>query len=88
MAEPLRLHEPDTAPPPAPDAPLLVTAAEAARLCARSLASWWRDQAAGRVPAPIKLAGRTLWKRSDLELWVGLDCPARAVFEARRKSAR
>ena len=58
-------------------APLLMPAGEAASLCGRSKASWWRDHAAKRVPAPIKLGGRTFWRVEELRRWVeaGMPCP-------------
>jgi predicted DNA-binding transcriptional regulator AlpA len=66
--------------------PLLVGAREAAGVCARSEASWWRDHAARRIPAPIRLGGRTLWRVEDLRMWVELGCPSRSEFEARRRA--
>jgi predicted DNA-binding transcriptional regulator AlpA len=71
--------------------PLLVGATEAGRLCARSEASWWRDAAAGRVPAPIKLGGRTLWRVRELQEWVAAGCPPRKLWTAlqtRKETAR
>jgi hypothetical protein len=66
--------------------PLLVPANVAGSMCGRSEASWWRDHAAGRCPAPLKLGGRTLWRVEDLRLWVALGCPARREFEAVKKA--
>jgi predicted DNA-binding transcriptional regulator AlpA len=68
--------------------PLLLPAQEAAALCAVGEASWWRYQSAAKVPAPVKLGGRTLWRRADLELWIELGCPNRAVFEAELKARK
>lgn len=65
--------------------PILVPAKAAAALCGRSVASWWRDLAAGRVPAPLKLGGRTLWRVEELREWVEADCPPRAEWEGRRR---
>jgi predicted DNA-binding transcriptional regulator AlpA len=77
-----------TAPLPSPvvatDAPqpLLVPADVAGPLCGRSEASWWRDHAAGRIPAPVKLGGRTFWRADELRRWVEAGCPARPTWEA------
>jgi prophage regulatory protein len=70
--------------PRVPLEPLLVGAAEAGPLCGRSEASWWRDHAAGRVPAPVKLGGRTLWRSEELRAWVAAGCPDRRTWQAFR----
>jgi predicted DNA-binding transcriptional regulator AlpA len=61
---------------------LLVGAEVAGAMCGRSEASWWRDHAAARVPAPVKLGGRTLWRVEELRRWVEAGCPSRKVWEA------
>jgi predicted DNA-binding transcriptional regulator AlpA len=63
---------------------LLVPAEVAGAMCGRSEASWWRDHAAARIPAPIKLGGRTLWRVQELRDWVEAGCPARKAWEAIR----
>jgi predicted DNA-binding transcriptional regulator AlpA len=68
--------------------PLLVPAAVAGPMCGRSKASWWRDCAAGRTPAPIKLAGSTLWSVEELKLWIAHSCPPRKVWEAIKAGGR
>jgi predicted DNA-binding transcriptional regulator AlpA len=78
---PLKLQD---SPTPQQDA-LLIGAEAAAPLCARSEASWWRDHAAGRIPAPIKRGGRTLWRVQELRDWVEAGCPARKIWEAQRR---
>jgi prophage regulatory protein len=84
---PLRVHEPalrqDASVGPNHQ-PLLVPAEVAGAMCGRSEASWWRDLAAGRIPAPIKLGGRTLWRTQELRAWVEAGCPDRRVWEALR----
>jgi predicted DNA-binding transcriptional regulator AlpA len=75
-------------PPPTGSAvePLLIPAGVAGPMCGRSEASWWRDHAAGRVPAPIKLGGRTLWRVEELRCWVESGCPDRRTWDALQKS--
>ena len=68
----------------APVEPLLVPAAGAARLCGIGRATWFRLKSAGKTPAPVKLAGRVLYRVEDLRLWVSLGCPPRKEFEAHR----
>jgi predicted DNA-binding transcriptional regulator AlpA len=68
--------------------PLLISAKTAAPMCGRSEASWWRDHAAARIPRPVRLGGRTLWRVEDLRLWVSLGCPDRRTFETMKESKR
>jgi predicted DNA-binding transcriptional regulator AlpA len=63
---------------------LLIPANVAGPMCGRSLASWWRDNAAGRTPSPVKLFGRTLWRRAELIAWVEAGCPNRQGWDALR----
>lgn len=72
---------------PTPE-PLLISADVAGPLCGRSEASWWREHAAGRIPAPVKLGGRTLWRVQELRRWVEAGCPDRRTWEIREKSRR
>ena len=44
-----------------------------------------RDNAAGRIPAPVKLGGRTLWRRKELLRWVKAGCPDRGAWDALEK---
>ncbi len=64
------------------EATLLVGRLQAAQLCAVSPASWDRLTAAGKTPKPIKLGGRVVWRRSDLESWIVHGCPDRKTFNA------
>jgi predicted DNA-binding transcriptional regulator AlpA len=58
-------------------APLLVDGPRAAATCGVALRSWWRLHAQARVPAPLKLGRRTLWRVADLREWVEQGCPSR-----------
>jgi predicted DNA-binding transcriptional regulator AlpA len=60
--------------------PLLVDAGAAAKLCGVSKATWYRLMSAGKVPAPIRLGGRVLWRVRELELWTEHGCPDRAEW--------
>ena len=66
-------------------APLLLSAREAAHLCGLSRTTWWSLHAAGRVPFPVHLGRRTLWRTQGpdgLTAWIGAGCPPREQFEA------
>jgi hypothetical protein len=61
---------------------LLVNAECAGFICGgRGESTWQRDDAAGLVPAPIKLAGATLWSVDELRAWVAAGCPPRDAWE-------
>jgi predicted DNA-binding transcriptional regulator AlpA len=49
--------------------PLLLTIEETIALLGGNISrrSIWRWSADGRFPRPVRLAGRTLWKRRDVE---------------------
>src|SRR5436305_1520715 len=67
---------------------LLVPAQVAGSMCGRSEASWWRDHAAARIPAPVHLGGRTLWRSQELREWVEAGCPDRRTWEVIRSAQR
>ena len=67
---------------------LLVGRTGSARLSAVSPASWDRLTSAGKNPRPIKLGGRVVWRRSDLEAWIKLGCPDRQTFETLTQDER
>ena len=68
-----------TPPPP----PLLIDIRQLAVLLNRSVASLERDQAAGRLPAPVRIGGSKKWRCADIETWVAAGCPVRTT--ARKK---
>lgn len=75
----------DTTPMTADDVSLLIDIAVLAVLLDRSVASLERDQAAGRLPAPLRLGGSKKWRRSEIESWVAAGCPTRAEWEELRR---
>lgn len=60
---------------------MLIGRIDAARLCGVSPASWDRLTSAQKTPASLRLGGRVLWRRSDLEAWIALGLPDRRAFE-------
>ncbi len=53
----------------------MVGAVEAARICGISRTTWYSLKAAGRVPAPVHLGRRVLWRREELHDWMTAGCP-------------
>jgi prophage regulatory protein len=73
-------------PPPekkrGPIAPELLRARDAATLCGIGLATWWRWDAAGKMPRGVKIGGARLWSRTELLAWIEAGCPERDEWEA------
>lgn len=65
----------------------LLTAKDAALLCRLSKRSWFRLHSCGKVPAPVRIGGSVRWRKSDIELWLSMDCPDRKEFQARKGDA-
>ena len=65
-------------------APLLVDAKEAARLCGIAESTFWALHSAGKVPMPVRLGRRTLWRAAELAAWTDAGCPARERWDARK----
>lgn len=67
---------------------LLLSIRELSQLLSRSEPSLHRDNAAARLPRPIRLNRSLRWLRSDIEEWLRQGCPDRETFEARKKTSR
>jgi predicted DNA-binding transcriptional regulator AlpA len=68
--------------------PLLVADRVVSTLVGVSRATWWRLHAAGKTPTPVRLGGRVLWDRSEIETWIREKCPNRQVWEQMRVQRR
>lgn len=66
------------------DDPMLLNASSAAAALGISRSYFFQLAAALKVPAPMKLGRRSLWRRDELEEWVRAGCPSRAKWEAVR----
>ncbi|HMO84346.1 MAG TPA: helix-turn-helix domain-containing protein [Lacipirellulaceae bacterium] len=64
---------------------LAVDAAEAARLCGVSRTSWYGLQAAGRLPRPVRLGRRVVWRVEELKAWLAAGCPPLAKWQHMRE---
>lgn len=71
----------DQATAPAP-APLLLDARAAAKLCGVSRSHFLALHSAGKVPLPVRLGRRTLWRGAELAAWIDAGCPARDRWQA------
>jgi predicted DNA-binding transcriptional regulator AlpA len=64
--------------------PLLLTAKQAARLCAKSERTWRTWDAAGWIPCPVRIGRSVFWRLDELHQWTVAGCPRRAEWEATR----
>ena len=65
-------------------APLLLTGSEAAALLGVSRSVFYRWDARGDVPRPVRIGKLRRWSRLDLLRWVERMCPPRHLWEAER----
>ena len=66
------------------EARLLLSAEQSAKLCGTSLRTWRTYNSGGRIPQPVRIGRRTLWRHEELCKWVAAGCPRRDEWEARR----
>lgn len=60
--------------------PGLLRREDAADFCAVSVPTWDRMDAAGLVPASIRLIGCKAWNRRELAAWIDAKCPPRSEW--------
>lgn len=68
--------------------PLLIDLKQLATLLSCGQSTLHRNRKADRLPAPIKLGGRTLWRVQEIEAWVAAGCPDRKTWEAMQTAAK
>ena len=55
--------------------PLLVSAAEVARLLQVSTRTLWRQLSAGQIPQPVRFGGTVRWRIEEIRKWIAEGCP-------------
>jgi len=55
--------------------PLLVCAADVARLLQVSTRTLWRQLSAGQVPRPVRFGGTVRWRLEEIRKWIAEGCP-------------
>lgn len=93
-ADPLRIHTP--ADPPAaiaiagadPLAPLVADAKGLAKLLGLGVRTIRTHDAAGKLPMPLKLGGRVVWRLDELRAWLDAGAPDRATWAAIRTARK
>ncbi|WP_439623995.1 helix-turn-helix transcriptional regulator [Gemmata sp.] len=89
MADILPLLAPVADPPADATGPALVVDARrlAVMLCAgvRTVRTW---DAAGKLPAPVRIGGRVVWRVSEIRAWLDAGAPDRETWESRRAARK
>ena len=60
---------------------LLLDAGDAAKIVGVGRTLWYQLNSEAKIPAPIQLSKRVLWRRSELLKWADAGCPIRAEWE-------
>jgi prophage regulatory protein len=90
VADVLPLRAPVAAGPPA-DQPHPALVADARRLavmlCAglRTVRAW---DVAGKLPKPLRIGGRVVWRVDEIRAWIDAGAPDRETWEARRAARK
>jgi len=94
-ADTLRLHTPAADPPAAvrlagadPAAPLVADAKGLAKLLGLGVRTIRTHDAAGKLPKPLKLGGRVVWRLDELRAWLDAGAPDRATWTALRAARK
>jgi len=65
--------------------PILLSAAQCAKICGVSRRIWFRLSASARTPASIRVGSSPLWRKIDIDEWIAMGCPDRIEFESRKE---
>ena len=68
--------------------PLVVDAKGLATLLTCGVRTVRTLDAAGKLPTPLRLGGRVVWRRAEIKAWVAAGCPDRAAWEAIKAARR
>jgi excisionase family DNA binding protein len=56
------------------EGPLLITAADVARLLQVSTRTLWRLRSTGRLPQDVRLGGTVRWRLDEVRKWIANGC--------------
>lgn len=68
-------------------APMLLSITSLSELLGVSLSHVKRLRASGRLPDPVRLGGRVLWRVDEINAWVQAGCPAATKWRITRKDS-
>lgn len=67
--------------------PLLLGAGNAAKFVGVGKTLWYQLNSEAKIPAPIRLNKRVLWRRDELHEWTDSGCPLRNEWENRNTNS-
>ena len=70
---------------PAQTPVLLLTADEAAALCHTVPRTWRTWHSTGKIPQPVRIGRKTLWRPEELKDWIAAGCPDRETWNILRQ---
>jgi excisionase family DNA binding protein len=68
--------------------PLLLDAKQAAAMLGIGRTHLYALHSSGRLPLPLRLGRRTLWRADELKNWVSAGCPSRQKWIVMREVMR
>lgn len=68
--------------------PLVIDAKRLAKLLCGGLKTIRTWDAAGKLPAPLRIGGRVLWRVDEINAWLEAGAPNRATWEAMKAASR
>lgn len=83
---PFRSVAPDSLAPSG--APLVVDAKALAKLLGLGVRTIRTHDAAGKLPAPVRIGGRVVWRVAEIRDWLDAGAPDRETWEARRAARK
>ena len=75
-------------PPPADPAPLLADAKHLAALLSIGLRTLRTHDRAGKLPQPLRIGGRVVWRLEEIRAWLNAGAPDRKTWNARRAARK
>jgi predicted DNA-binding transcriptional regulator AlpA len=73
---------------PATTSPLVVDARQLAPLLCISLRTVRAWDAAGKLPSPVRIGGRVVWRLDEIRAWLDAGAPDRQTWAARRAARK
>jgi prophage regulatory protein len=70
------------------NAPLVVDAKGLAALLSMGVRTIRTHDAAGKLPAPVRIGGRVVWRVDEIRAWLEAGAPDRETWAARRAARK